>query len=251
MSSSLRTKSHLVLRISIVCLMFLTLSLVSAPLALAQSPEYDQSLGEGSITIPQAIMKDYSIVAAESVSFSGLDDEYLVVGYAPKEISMEDPKPSFLVIYKAADTEFEKAYRYLPIAPSDYPMPLMLEDMWAVTTWDEGKQVTTALVTSWGETGADYWGSVPIVLAYADNDFRAIPLYDGNLADDEKIKGFTWTTPDFKVGNYFHVGAEDVTTILTQGVNVDQGTVTLTFWGDDECKACEHKLVNIDIDLQK
>jgi hypothetical protein len=251
MLSSYRVKSHLVLRITIVCLMFFVLALPMRLPAFAQTPEPDKNLGEGSITFPPAILKDYSIAAAQSVSFAGLDENYLAVGYAPKEFSLQDPKPSFLVIYKETEDGFDKVYRYLPIAPSDYPMPLTFEKMWAVTTWDQGKQVTTALVTSWGETGADYWGTIPIVIAYADDDFRAIPLYEGNLADDKRIKGFTWTSPDFQVDNFFHPTASEVTTILTQGVDVDQGTVTLTFWGDDECKACEHKIVNIDIDLQQ
>jgi hypothetical protein len=230
--------------------MLLVLTLASGVPAFAQTPESEKELGEGSLTFPPAVLKDYSIAAAQSISFSGLDENLLVVGYVPKEFSMEDPIPSLLVIYKETESGFDKVFRYLPVAPSDYPMPLTFERMWAVTTWDQGKQATTALVTSWGETGADYWGTHPIVLAYADNDFRAIPLYQGNLADDDKIKGFMWTSPDFQVSNFFHPSNE-VMTILTQGVDVDQGKVILTFWGDNECKACEHKIVTIDIDLQQ
>lgn len=234
--------------LSIFCVMLLAFALP----ALAQAPAPDKNLGEGSLTFPPEILKDYSIAAAESLSFAGVEGNYLAIAYTPKEFSMEAPLSSFLVIYKETATGYDKVFRYLPTTPADYPMPLTFEKMWAVTTWDQGKQVTTALVTSWGEIGADYWGTHPIVLAYADadKDFRAVPLYEGNLAEDKQIKGFSWTSPDFQVDNYFHP-SNAVTTILTQGVDVDQGKVILTFWGDDECKACEHKLVNIEIDLQK
>jgi len=224
------------------------LVMVTLP-ASAGAPGPDKTLGEGAIVFPPDILKDYSIAAAQSLAFAGADGNYLVVAYVPKEFSMDAPKPSFLVIYKEGDKGFDKVFRYLPIAPEDYPMPLTFEKMWALTDWQEGRQVTTALVTAWDEVGADYWGTHPIVLGYKDNDFRAIPLYDGNLAEDQRIKGFSWTRPDFQVDNYFHP-SNAVTTILTQGIDVQDGKVILTFWADEECKACEHKLVNIELPLQ-
>ena len=36
--------------------------------------------------------------------------------------------------------------------------------------------------------------------------------------------------------------SNSVTTILTQGVSVDGTKVSLSFWADNECKACEHKV---------
>ena len=247
MSSSLRVKSRFMLQLAVVCVMLLVFALP----AFAQTPEPNQALGDGSITLPADLAKDYSIATAEAVSFSGLDGNYLAVGYVAKEFSMENPKPSFLVIYKESDTGYDKVFRYLPVAPSDYPMPLTIEKMWPVTIWDANGNGTTFLVTSWGEVGADYWGTHPIVLAYENNDFRAVPLYKGNLADNPQIKGFDWTSPDFEVDNFFHPGASKVNTILTQGVDVNGSKVVLTFWGDNECKACEHKIVNIEIDLSQ
>ena len=235
----------LLARAVVLLAMFVALALP----AFAQAPKPDKNLGEGSLVFPPGILKDYSIAAAESLQFAGADGNYLVVAYVPKEFNWDAPKPSFLVIYKESEKGFDKVFRYLPTTPSDYPMPLMFEKMWAVKDWQEGWLVTTALVTAWGETGADYWGTHPILLAHKDGDFRAIPLYQGKLAEDRRIKGFTWTRPDFEINNYFHP-ANAVTTILTQGIDVQDGKVVLTFWADDECKACEHKLVNIELEIQ-
>lgn len=236
-----------VLSVAWVCVLTAALLITALP-AFAEAPAPDKHLGEGSIAFPPDILKDYSIAAAESLSFAGVDGNYLAIAYMPKEFSMDAPKPSFLVIYKETDKGFDKVFRYLPTKPEDYPMPLLFEKMWTLTDWQEGRQVTTALVTAWGEVGADYWGTHPIVLAYKDNDFRAIPLYEGKLAEDERIKGFSWTSPDFEVDNYFHP-SNAVTTILTQGIDVRDGKVVLTFWADEECKACEHKLVNVELDV--
>ncbi len=236
-----------ILSIAWVCVLTAALVMTASPV-LAEAPAPDKHLGEGSITLPPDIMKDYSIAAAESLAFAGVAGNYLAIAYTAKEFSMDAPKPSFLVIYKETEKGFDKVFRYLPTTPEDYPMPLTFEKMWAVTDWQEGRQVTTALVTAWGEVGADYWGTHPIVLAYKDNDFRAVPLYEGKLAEDKRIKGFSWTSPDFEVDNYFHP-SNAVTTILTQGIDVQDDKVVLTFWADDECKACEHKLVNIELDV--
>ena len=230
---------------------FATQTMIPA-FAQVPAPTVDPKLGEGSITLPADIMKDYSIAAAKSITFTGASGAFLVVAYEPKTFSMENPLPSFMVIYQTTDSGFDPLYRYLPEAPADlgYPMPLSFENMWPITTWTDGNPETVNLVTAWGETGADYWGSQPIMLGYADGTFKAVPLYQGKLADDQQIKGFQWTTADFEVKNAFDP-ANTVTTILTQGVTVDGSKVSLSFWADNECKACEHKIVNIEIDLQK
>ena len=110
---------------------------------------------------------------------------------------------------------------------------------------------TTLLLTTWGETGANYFGTNPIALAYDKGAFKAVPLYQGKLADDPKIKGFQWTNPDFQVTNEFDK-KNAVQTILTQGVTVDvSNTAVLSFYADNECHACEHKIATIEIPLAK
>lgn len=247
MLSVKRHRSGGTLFVAWVCLLTVAMVMTTLPV-FAEAPAPDKNLGEGSIIFPEGIIKDYAIAAAERLSFAGTEGNYLAIAYVPKQFNWEAPLSSFLVIYKETEKGFDKVFRYLPTTPEDYPMPLVFEKMWAVTDWQEGRQVTTALVTAWGEIGADYWGTHPIVLAYKDNDFRAISLYEGKLAEDKGIKGFSWTSPDFEVDNYFHP-SNAVSTILTQGVDVQDGKVVLTFWADDECKACEHKLVNIELDL--
>ena len=230
---------------------FATLTMIPA-FAQNPAPTVDPNLGQGTIAFPADVMKDYAVADAKSVTFAGAKGANLVVAFNAKTFSMDNPLPSFLVIYEESDSGFNPVFRYLPEPPAelDYPMPLSFENMWPINAWTDAGQVTQGLVASWGETGADYWGSMPIMLAYADGAFKAVPLYQGNLADDPKIKGFQWTTADLQMKNAFDA-SNTVTTILTQGVSVNMSTVSLSFWADNECKACEHKVVNIDVDLQK
>jgi len=246
-SNGLGKKTSLVLRLALVC----ALSWVAALPALAQTPAPAAPAkpgANGQITIPPDLLAGYTIVDARSMVFSGATGQYLVVGYEPKTVSMENPQQSFVVIYQQNATGFQEVYRYLPATTADYPMPFMFVDMWPITTWNNGQQQTTSLVTSWSETGADYWGSCPIVLAYKNGAFQAVPLYQGTLATDPRIKGSQWTSPDFQMTNAF-VPANSVTTILAQSVDVQQGQVVLSFYGDNECKACEHTMVNITLDV--
>jgi hypothetical protein len=242
-----------VLRLAAVCLVVI-LVLGSPASSFAQTPTPKPKAPAERISFPPEIMKDYTIVSAESMVFAGATGNYLVVGYAPKVFSL-DPQTtvkSFLAIYKQGPTGFDEVYRYLPVpaASTDYPTPLSFENMWAATTFGQSGPETTLLLTAWGETGADYFGTHPIALAYDKGAFKAVPLYQGKLAENPKIKGFQWTAADFQVTN-----ASDkknaVDTILTQGITVQAGTAVLSFYADNECHACEHKIVTIEIPLTK
>jgi inhibitor of cysteine peptidase len=141
---------------------------------------------------------------------------------------------SCLAIYKGD----KLLYRFSPAGPlaESYPRPLMLE---------KAEICGTTIVTSWGETGADYFGTHPIVFKHINGKFRAVSFYSGNLADDPQIKPFSWTSKDFYVTNYYDP-SEKVKTILTQGIKVNQNDeIELSFYGDDLPHAAKHKYVII------
>ncbi len=141
---------------------------------------------------------------------------------------------SYLAIYK----EEKLLYRFSPAGPlaENYPRPLMLE---------KAEIHGSMIVTSWGETGADYFGTHPIVFQYKNGKFRAVSFYAGNLSDDPRIKPFSWTGKDFEVTNYYD-RSEKIKTILTQGVKITgNGEIELAFYGDDLPHAAKHKMVKI------
>ncbi|MBU0672347.1 MAG: hypothetical protein KJ732_04885 [Candidatus Margulisbacteria bacterium] len=146
----------------------------------------------------------------------------------------EDPA-SLIAVYKAA----ELIYRFSPLVPAsvNYPRRLRLE---------QGEVVGgRMIVTAWGETGADYFGTHPIVIQQVNGKFKAISFYQGDLASDPRIKRISWTRKDFIVRNYFD-NSEKAKTILTQGVSVTRDNkIELDFYGDELPHAAEHKIVKI------
>ena len=205
-----------------------------------------KSADEYNLTFPQEVLAQYQIVSAQSVDLSSDSEEgeALVVGFTAKDRATTPG--SYLAIYRVKPANvFELAYQYSPVVPKevDYPTPLILEKIWLLSKGD-GENKSLTIVSSWGETGADYFGTHPIAIDLKDGKFKTAAFYPGNLADNLEIKDSTWTQKDFEVSNYFDPN-DKVKTILTQGVNVQLGKINLDFFSDSNCHACEHKTVTL------
>jgi len=147
---------------------------------------------------------------------------------------------SHLEIYKGS----KLVYCFAPVVPEEvgYPRPLELEKALIVGSF---------VVTSWGETGADYFGTHPILVSLNGGSCRAIQIYSGELSDDPRIKDYSWTRKDFFVTNYFDP-TEKVKTILTQGVSVTPDKqLELTFYADEKPHAAEHSYAKIRVPILK
>ena len=156
-----------------------------------------------------------------------------------------EPK-SYLEIFKLSKTGKSSCYRFSLIVPEDvgYPRDLMLEKASVINP--EPRELF--IVTSWGETGADYWGTHPIVIVYKNGSFEAASFYKGRLSNDPRIKQFTWTQKDFEVRNRYGK-TERAKTILTQGVSVIGDQIELSFYGDNRPHAAKHEHVKIRFPL--
>ncbi|MBU1026965.1 MAG: hypothetical protein KKA31_04470 [Candidatus Margulisbacteria bacterium] len=182
------------------------------------------------------ILPGYEIVFSRS-----LGDGLVLSGFVAKDLT-SNPQ-SLLAIFRGKNV----IYRFSPVVPKsiNYPRPLMIEKADVVKI----KQGPSYIVTSWGETGADYFGTHPIVISCGINGFKAVSFYKGDISSDPMIKSISWTQKDFDAANYFNK-TEKVKTILTQGVSVAKDNqVELNFYGDDLPHAAEHKMVMISLPL--
>jgi len=210
------------------------------------SGDQSKPTSEYTIAFSKEPLNQYRIVSTQSTdlaSDSG-EGEALIVGLTAKDRSTVPE--SYLAVYQVQPAgAFELAYRYSPVAPKEvnYPAPLMLEQIWLLQRGDD-KDKSLMIVSSWGETGGDYFGTHPIVIGFKDGEFKTTAFYQGNLADDPKIKDSTWTQKDFEVSNYFD-SDDKVKTILTQGINARFGKIGLDFFSDSNCHACEHEKVTL------
>lgn len=208
------------------------------------SDDQTKPINEYSITLPKETLDQYKIISTQSIDLPDNGGEALVVGFTAKDRSTTPE--SYLTIYRAQSVgAFELAYRYSPVVPDevDYPAPLSLEKIWLLQK-EEDKEKSLMIVSSWGETGADYFGTHPIAIAFKDGGFKTTAFYQENLADNPEIKDSTWTRKDFEVSNYFDPD-DKVKTILTQGVNVQFGKINLSFFSDSNCHACEHQTATL------
>ncbi len=186
----------------------------------------------------------YNVKFLKTAGFPG-GGKMVVCGFTAKDPKSSIYPKSFLAIYKLEE-KGRPMYRFYPLAPAavDYPRPLALEK--AAVVYKNGRAY---IVSSWGETGADYFGTHPIVITFKNGKFRAIPFYPGQLADSAAIKRFSWTRKDFTVKNYFDP-SESVQSILTQGVFVKpDGRVELSFYGDNQPHAARHRYVKFIFSL--
>jgi len=199
------------------------------------------------------VLRQYNMQTVDMGVIPLTSERVLVVGYAAKDRAT-NPN-TFIAIYKLGG-KLEVLYRYSPVVPKavDFPSPLQLEQADVVEfgyedASNEIKNNRLFIVSSWGETGADYFGTCPIVIGYVEGGFQAIPFYPGNVSDNPQIKDSSWMQIDFIVSNYFDP-SEKVKTILTQGVGLDDaGNVVLTFYGDNKPHAVEHTYVNLKFPL--
>ena len=143
---------------------------------------------------------------------------------------------SYLAVYKNS----RLIYRFAPVVPESvgYLRPLELE---------KAQIVGSYVVTSWGETGADYFGTHPIVISLGETSCRVVPVYSQDLSEDARIKDYSWTRRDFFVTNYFDP-SERVKTILTQGVTVTPDKrLELSFYADEKPHAADHEYAKIRV----
>ncbi len=186
--------------------------------------------------------KDYEIISIQY--FKTADNhQFVIVGYNRNLTPPINPKEllSVLAVYQFfTPLKAKLVYQYTPILLSnDYPSPLQLEKVSVV----ESNKNDLILVTSWGETGADYFGSFPIIISYANNHFQAVNFYQDKLIDRPEIKPWALNMPDVKIKNYYKSGNQ-VQSILTQGIFLTaNNNLELKFYGDDSPKADNHKYV--------
>lgn len=153
------------------------------------------------------------------------------------QIKTDLPQPQlYLAIYKNS----KLIYRFAPVVPESvgYPRPLRLEKV---------QRIGPYLLTTWGETGADYFGTHPIVIKLGREGCKVVAVYDQDLSEDVRIENYSWTRKDFFVTNYFNP-SEKVKTILTQGVRVTPDRqLELSFYADEQPHAADHQYAKIRV----
>ncbi len=212
-----------------------------------QTPAFKDERAE--ISLSADISSDYTLAKAQTVFFGENKEEFLVVGFNPVNYSLEknDNLKSFLKIYKKTPQGYSPVYKFSPLFPEEIEQShILFEDMWEIKTVPTGK---AAIVTTWSQTGADYFGKYPIVIAYQNNAFAATSFYTENIADNPRLKNISWTSSDVTVKNRYD-DTNHVLTILTQKVAVENDEIVLSFFGDNECHACEHKYITFRFTLE-
>jgi len=176
-----------------------------------------------------------TLAGYEILFTKSLGSGQVLYGLAAKEAAKTEPL-SLIAVYRGKAL----IYRYSPVVPAavGYPRPLRIERAEVIN-----QDGDAFIITSWGETGADYFGTHPILIKHSGQKFGSVKFYKGYLSDSPRIRHIPWTRKDFQVKNLYDP-SDAVYTILTQGVSVVQeNMIELRFYGDDQPHAAEHKYV--------
>lgn len=152
-------------------------------------------------------------------------------------------RPPHLDIYEENNKNYTKIYSFIPDIPDSKNFSIEIRSVTPVFAHNFPESNIEGLVLSLSKTGADYWGDYPVFIGYQPSTgFVLKDFYNGNLSERSEIKNFLQNTTDVTIGNQVKTG-ESVKSILTQGVAYSYPDIILSFYGDNNCHACEHVFV--------
>lgn len=183
---------------------------------------------------------NYKVKEVQRFTNQASQEEFLVFGMQSNAGLDNQNQPSYLAIYKEMANGLDEVYKFALQLPQDQQAGmLLLENLWLNNN---------LIISSWGQVGASYFGSYPVIIAYKDNKFQPLTFYEGNMADNPQLKTITWTQPDSIVKNLYEQ-SQEVKTILTQGISLGDQNINLRFYADNNCHACEHEYLYLSFPL--
>lgn len=152
-------------------------------------------------------------------------------------------------VYQANNNKYTKIYRFIPEIPDSEGFHVIIGSITPVYRSQNQYSSFLGLVVSLSKTGADYWGDYPVLLSYETNKgFSLKDFYTGNLGERDQIKKFMVGNNDVIITNKLNPD-DSAKSILTQGVSYKYPNIELSFLGDNNCKACEHKMITLSFPI--
>jgi len=100
-------------------------------------------------------------------------------------------EPAHLDIYEDTDTSYIKIYSFIPDMPDMKGFLLWIDKVTPITDGGDPFSNLSAIFLSMSQTGADYWGSYPILIRYdKDKGFYIADFDSGNQSADSQIKSY-------------------------------------------------------------
>lgn len=152
-------------------------------------------------------------------------------------------------VYQVTNNKYSKIYSFVPEIPDSKGFYITIGSITPVYKTQNPFYDFTGLVVSLSKTGADYWGDYPVLLSYETNKgFSLKDFYTGNLGERDQIKKFMVGNNDVTIANKLNPD-DGVKSILTQGVSYKYPNIELSFYGDNNCKACEHEMITLSFPI--
>lgn len=190
--------------------------------------------------VPQDIPENQQLIEAKRLTIKDNLEKFMVFGFLANNPPEVKDNPSFIGIYKETPNGCELVYKFSPVLPEEQTtFPLLFENLWVENS---------LIISSWGQIGASYFGAYPVVITYKEGNFTLIPFYEENIAARPQLKNITWTQQDLMIKNNFNQN-EEVKTILTQGISIQNNNISLRFYADNNCHACEHEYLFLSFPL--
>lgn len=172
---------------------------------------------------------DYQISYVHTVDFlkkDGTQSKATIVG-----LNGSFSEPPHIDIYEDTDTFYTKMYSFVPDMPDMKGFLLWIDKVAPITDGGDPFSNLSAIFISMSQTGADYWGSYPILIRYdKDKGFYLADFDSDNTPADSQIKSYMGpANKTFEMANQLNKN-DKAKSILAEGADFSYPNIELSFY---------------------
>jgi hypothetical protein len=140
-------------------------------------------------------------------------------------------EPPRIDIYEDTDTSYTKIYSFIPDMPDMKGFLLWVDKVTPITDGGDPFSNLSAIFISMSQTGADYWGSYPILIRYdKDKGFYLADFDSDNASADSQIKSNMGpANKTFEMTNQLNEN-DKAKSILAEGTDFSYPNIELSFY---------------------
>jgi hypothetical protein len=188
---------------------------------------------------------DYQIGYAHTVSLlkkSGSESKATIVA-----INGSITEPPHLDVYEdIGSSSYTKIYSFIPDIPNMKGFLYWIDKVTPIMDGGDPFSNLSGIFLSISQTGADYWGSYPVLIRYDKNKGFWLADFDsGNLSAESQIKSYMGPADKtLEIANQLDENNK-AKSILAEGADFNYSNIELSFYTEKDYNSFGHTLVTL------